>query len=231
MRNKGSNPLFFGYFVLSLISDINQYIMKIKYNRVSTLQTQSGDRFQLDGEQYDQTFFDKCSGTLKMEERPAGGKVMSLITSGEVDELVVEEMSRLGRNAADTLNTIQVCKENNVNIVVRAMGLQSMVGGKWNKMFDMVASILATVAMQERENILERTAQGRAVAISKGVKMGRPAGTNESKKDFLKKYEKSIAYFKLGLSIREVAKTAEIGVSTAQKVKKTAREMGLLEDQ
>ena len=202
--------------------------MKIKYNRVSTLHTQSGDRFQLDGDQYDKVFFDKCSGTIKMGERPEGKKLMDLIISGVVAEVVVEEASRLGRNAADTLNTIQVCKDNGVNIVVRSMGLQSMVDGKWNKMFDMMLSILAMVSQQERENILERTAQGRAIAISKGVKMGRPSGTNESKKEFLKKYDKAIQYFRLGLSVREVAKTAEIGVSTAQKVKKVAKEIGVL---
>ena len=202
--------------------------MKIKYNRVSTLHTQSGDRFQLDGDQYDKVFFDKCSGTIKMAERPEGKKLMDLIISGVVAEVVVEETSRLGRNAADTLNTIQVCKDNGVNIVVRSMGLQSMVDGKWNKMFDMMVSILAMVAQQERENILERTSAGRQVAISKGVKMGRPSGTNESKKDFLKKYEKAVEYFRLGLTIKEVSKTAEIGYVTAHKVKKVATEIGVL---
>lgn len=203
--------------------------MKIKYNRVSTLHTQSGDRFQLDGDQYDKVLFDKCSGTIKMVDRPEGKKLMNFISSGLVAEVVVEEASRLGRNAADTLNTIQVCKDNNVNVIVRSMGLQSMVDGKWNKMFDMMLSILAMVAQQERENILERTSQGRAVAISKGVKMGRPSGTNESKKQFLKKYDKAIQYFKLGLTIREVAKTAQIGVTTAQKVNKIGRELGVLD--
>lgn len=35
--------------------------MKIKYNRVSTLQ-QSGDRFQVDDTKYDLILFDKISG-------------------------------------------------------------------------------------------------------------------------------------------------------------------------
>jgi len=45
--------------------------MKIKYNRVSTLQ-QSGDRFNLDNDNYDLTLLDKVSGSVPFKELQCG---------------------------------------------------------------------------------------------------------------------------------------------------------------
>lgn len=55
--------------------------MKIKYNRVSTLQ-QSGERFGLDTDNYDQTLLEKVSGSVPFKERPKGIEVVNLVESG-----------------------------------------------------------------------------------------------------------------------------------------------------
>ncbi len=77
--------------------------MKVKYNRVSTLQ-QTGDRFTVDTEKYDLTLLDKVSGSLPFKERPKGKEVVKLIEEGKITELVVEEFSKLGRNTGDVMN-------------------------------------------------------------------------------------------------------------------------------
>jgi hypothetical protein len=75
--------------------------MKVKYNRTSTI-NQTGERYKLDKEEYDLTLFDKgVSGKVPFKEREKGKVLVELIQNGEVEILVVEELSRLGRNTVD----------------------------------------------------------------------------------------------------------------------------------
>jgi DNA invertase Pin-like site-specific DNA recombinase len=78
--------------------------MRIKYNRVSTLQ-QTGERFNADAEKYNLTLLDKVSGSVSFDEREQGKKLLDLMKEGKVKEVVVEELSRLGRNTGDVIRT------------------------------------------------------------------------------------------------------------------------------
>jgi len=63
--------------------------MRVKYNRVSTIQ-QTGDRFTSDTEHYDLVLLDKVSGSVSFDEREQGKKLFNLIKEGKVSEVVVE---------------------------------------------------------------------------------------------------------------------------------------------
>ena len=194
--------------------------MKVKYNRVSTI-SQSGYRNELDDDQYDLVLFDIVSGKVKMEDRPQGKKLIAHIRAGKVQTIVVEELSRLGRNGFDTLTTIILCKDLGVNIVVRSLGISSQVDGKPNKLFDLIGTVYSWVAEQEREAIMERTSQGRLMAKARGVRFGRPVGSNESIRQMLSKPKsKQIAeLLELNRPIREIAKATSSSTRTVQKVK------------
>ena len=203
--------------------------MRVKYNRVST-RSQTGERFKLDTANYGLTLLDTCSGSIKFQERPKGKKLVQLIELGKIESVVVEEFSRLGRNASDVLNTLEYFKENGINVEVLNNGLQSIINGKHNPTFDLVASIYSGIAQQERELLRERTMQGRARAIAKGVKMGRPKGATETKKQFIEKYPKAVKYLRYGHSLRETAKLTGASLRTVAKVKVIAKELGYLEE-
>jgi len=80
--------------------------MRIKYNRTST-RNQVGERFKLDKTIYDLTLFDKgASGKIPFNEREKGKELTELVNQDKVKELVVEDLSRLGRNTIDVLTTI-----------------------------------------------------------------------------------------------------------------------------
>jgi DNA invertase Pin-like site-specific DNA recombinase len=203
--------------------------MKVKYNRVSTT-SQSGERFDLDRTKYDLTLLDVVSGGVRMEERREGKKLLQLVKAGKVDTIVVEELSRLGRNSFDTLCTLNLLKEHRVNLVLRALGISSMVDGHYNQIFDLIGTIYTWVAQQERESIMERTTQGRIAAMKRGVKFGRPLGTNETNKSFLAKptNKKILELIRLGRPIREIARATQASTTTVQKVKAIAKELKLL---
>ena len=197
--------------------------MRIKYNRTSTIQ-QEGERFKLDKDNYDLTLFDKgVSGKIPFSEREKGRELTQLVQNGEVDEVVVEELSRLGRNTIDTLTTLKFFEENGVNVVVKSMGnLQSMVNGKKNPIWNLITSVMSSLYELERENILERTEMGRKMYVMNGGKLGRKIGTTESRNDFLKKdrTQKIISLLEKGKSVRDISSRLGVSPKTIVKVRK-----------
>jgi DNA invertase Pin-like site-specific DNA recombinase len=195
--------------------------MRVKYNRVSTI-GQSGDRYSLDTDTYDLTLLDKVSGSVSFRDREFGRQVIEMVERGELKELVVEEFSRLGRNTGDVISTLEYLDSMGVNVRVRNVGLESRPQGKKNPIWKMISSVMSSLYEMEKENILERTRSGRVMAIQRGVKMGRPRGTQENVRRFLNK-PKNVEIQKLlkrGLLYSEIQKVVECSPKTISKVKK-----------
>jgi DNA invertase Pin-like site-specific DNA recombinase len=68
----------------------------------------------LDNKTYDLILQEQISGSIAFGNRPKGLELLKLIEAGKVSELFVEEFSRLGRNAFDTLSTLNICEQHNV---------------------------------------------------------------------------------------------------------------------
>jgi len=164
-------------------------------------------------------------------DRPKGKEVAKLVNEGVVKEFITEEFSRIGRNTGDVIRTLEWLEEHEVNVVVRNIGLQSRPNGQKNPIWKMISSVMSSLYEMELENIKERTTVGRQVYLQNGGVLGRPAGSNESEKEFLKKEtsQKIIKSLRKGLTIREVSKVAGVSTRTTLKVKKTAIKHGVLE--
>lgn len=194
--------------------------MRIKYNRVSTLQ-QTGDRFTDDKDPYDLTLLDKVSGSVPFAKRTKAQELVRLVEAGAVTNLVIEEFSRLGRNTGDVISTLEWLDKAGVNVTVRNIGLQSRPNGQKNSIWKMLSSVMSSLYEMELENIKERTTVGRLVYVQNGGKLGRPTNSNESGTCFLKK-EKSqliIKSLRKGLTVRETAKVCSASTKTVMKVK------------
>jgi DNA invertase Pin-like site-specific DNA recombinase len=204
--------------------------MKVKYNRVSTL-NQSGNRFSADTDKYDLVLFDKISGSVPFRERPKGKELVKLVEEGKVNEIYIEELSRLGRSVGDCITVCEWLDSQGVNIVVRNLGLQSRPDGKQNPIWKIVCATMSSLYSMELENIRERTATGRMVYLQRGGILGRPAGSNETEIDFLNK-KISINVIKSlgkGLTVRETSKVIGVSTRTVMKVKKIASKHNILE--
>ena len=197
--------------------------MKVKYNRTSTIK-QDGERFKLDKDKYDLTLFDKgVSGKIPFSEREKGKELTELVESGKVDEVVVEELSRLGRNTIDSLTSLKFFEDNGVNVVVRGMGnLQSMIDGKKNPIWNLITSVMSSLYELERENILERTEMGRKMYVMNGGKLGRKVGSVENRKEFLQKdkTKKIVSLLEKGKSVRDISSRLGVSTKTIVKVRK-----------
>lgn len=203
--------------------------MKVKYNRVSTLQ-QTGDRFSLDQTQYDLVLFDKVSGTVPFKEREKGKELMKLVEVGKVSELVVEEFSRLGRNTGDVIKTLEWLEQFEINVNVLNLGLQSRPNNKKNPIWKLISATMSSLYEMELENIKERTMAGRVVFVQRGGKLGRPENSNENDKEFLgkDKTKEIIKYLNKKRTIREISKITEASNKTIIKTKRIALKYGLI---
>ena len=146
-----------------------------------------------------------------------------MVNDGKVSELVVEELSRLGRNTVDTINTLKFFDDNGVNVVVRGMGnLQSIVNGKKNPIWNLITSVMSSLYELERENILERTKMGRKMYVLNGGKLGRKVGTTENRSDFMSKdrTKKIFNLLEKGKSVRDISGRLGVSTKTVVKVRK-----------
>jgi DNA invertase Pin-like site-specific DNA recombinase len=194
--------------------------MRVKYNRVSTLQ-QTGNRFSADNEKYDLVLLDKSSGTIPFKEREQGKEIVRLVERNLITDLVVEELSRLGRNIGDVIANLTWFDEKEVNVIVRNLSIQSRPNGKRNPIWNLIAATMSSLYELELESIKERTMVGRQVYVQNGGKLGRPTNTNESKKTFLEKPKSKeiIKYLERGMTYIEISKLLDCSPKTIKKVK------------
>lgn len=205
--------------------------MKVKYNRVSTL-LQSGNRFEADTENYDLVLLDKISGSVCFSDRPKSKELIKLIHSGVVTEIVIEELSRLGRNTGDVIKTLEWFEKMDINVRVKNIGLESRPLGKKNPIWKMITSVMSSLYELELENILERTSVGRMVYVQNGGILGRPIGEKETELKFISKTrnQKALDFIKKGWSMREISKQLDMSTKTISKVKTTALKLGMIEN-
>jgi DNA invertase Pin-like site-specific DNA recombinase len=200
--------------------------MTVKYIRWSTL-GQSGARQLMDNNKYDLILQEQISGSIAFAKRPKGAELLKLIDAGKVSDIYVEEFSRLGRNAFDTLSTLNICEQHEVVVHIQNMNLDSRIDGKPNPIFKMFSYIVSVIAEQEKELIKERTEMGKIAARQKGVVFGRKTGSNERKVDFLNKENNKLIlkYLVEGhTTVREIAKLTDSSTATVMKVKRVGIE-------
>ncbi len=203
--------------------------MRVKYNRVST-QIQSGNRFEADTEKYDLTLLDKTSGTVPFKDRPQAKILINQIELGLVKEVIVEELSRLGRHTGDCIITLEWMDEKGVNVFVRNLGVQSRPNGKKNPIWNVITSVISSLYALELDSIKERTSVGRQIYVQKGGILGRKVGSTLSDRDFIEKpkSKKILEYLYKGWTLREIAKQVDASTKTVMKVKSSATKLQMI---
>jgi DNA invertase Pin-like site-specific DNA recombinase len=107
------------------------------------------------------------SGSIPLEQRPAGRKVRAALQAGDL--LIVSKLDRAFRNAADALTKADAWKRQGIRLIVADMGAEPVTDNGTAKLF---FSVLAAMAEFEREKILERVSDGRRAKAAKGGAIG-----------------------------------------------------------
>ena len=111
---------------------------------------------------------DKITGTSNFNNRPELTKCLEQMKEGDI--LLISELSRLSRSFLGMVNEVSKLIERGIHIKTLDGRLDTTAMPKEITM--LIVSILGYAASQELEQIKSRTAEGRAVAKSRGVKFG-----------------------------------------------------------
>lgn len=136
---------------------------RIKYIRTSTTH-QNTARQEQDAEQYDRVFIEQLSG--KDTDRPKLKEMLAYVREG--DTVVVESYSRLARSTRDLLSIVEQLAAKGVDFVSQKEQINTA-----SPQGRLMLTIFAGLAQFERECLLERQAEGIAIAKAEG-RMGRP---------------------------------------------------------
>jgi len=171
--------------------------MKAKYLRIST-SNQNLERQLLNEKEFDFIYIDICSGAVPFKERKQASK---LLKNKDITHITISEITRLGRNMGNILETIEHFTSNGVNILIENLGLTTLLpNGKPNDTASLVINIMSSIGQYERALLKERTAQGIAIAKADGRYHGRQRGANKDIETYKETYFKDIEAVKSLLS-------------------------------
>lgn len=166
-------------------------------------------------------FEEKISGAKQNKERQILQETLEYCKREKVDYLLSNELSRIGRNTFNVLETIKFLIDNNINLYLQKEKFTLLQdNGKPSPFAAIMLATLSTCAELERENIAFRLQSGRKQYIDKGGKLGRKEGsckTTEKKKE---EYAEVLRLLKKSISIRNTARLTDVGISTVQRLKK-----------
>lgn len=161
------------------------------------------------------------SGAKQNSERQSIQRLLHLAASKKINKVLVHEVTRLGRDTSEILNTLKELHSYGVSVVVMNYSIETLnPNGELNHMAQFLITILADIGRMERATLVERVKSGMAEAKRKGKHVGRPEGTTKDRADMMKEYAKVVKSLESGQSVRNTATLCGVGVSTVQRVKK-----------
>ena len=136
--------------------------MKVFYSRISSSDGSQSDERQLQNlKGFDYVLSDKCSGTIPLWDRPKGSQIKKLIDKGDLTELHIHNIDRLGRCVVSTLSVWKELTDLGVRVVCRNPNFQNIdEEGKTDMFSELMISILSTMSDFERKMIRETKWKG-----------------------------------------------------------------------
>ena len=130
---------------------------------------------------------DKITGTSDYADRKELSKLLDEIQEGDL--LIIDELSRLGRTMVTMLVEVNKLLEKGVKIRTLDGRLDTTTMNK--EIVNLIVGVMGYSAEMELSNIRRRTEEGRAVAVSRGVKMGRKRSYSQHQIEEIKAMRKS----------------------------------------
>jgi DNA invertase Pin-like site-specific DNA recombinase len=172
---------------------------------------------------------EKVSGFKKNEDRPIFSKMLDEIEKGEIDKVLVWELSRIGRSVIQSLQNIQLLTDKKVSIYIKNFNLETLNDDKTpNSLSMFMVQILFSVANMESQLTKSRMASGYRNHIKNGGKVGRKLGSIETEEETIQKHSDVLKLLKKKLSIRQIAGLTNKSTNTILKVKTTALKLQLI---
>lgn len=167
------------------------------------------------------TFAEKVSGAKKNHERKELLKMIEFVNSNQIDTVCVTELSRLGRDPIQILQTIEILNEHRISLFIQNYNIETLTDEKEiNPMSQFLITILAEIARMERRSIESRLSSGYQNYRVKGGVVGRKAGYRKSSEVMQEEYSEQIRMLKKGYSYQHISQITNTNKNTLTKLKK-----------
>ena len=130
---------------------------------------------------------DFITGTSNYGDRKELSKLLEEIKEGDL--LILDELNRLGRTMVTMLVEVNQLLEKGVKI--RTLDGRLDTTTMPEEIIRLIVGVMGYAAEMELNNIKRRTAEGRKVAVSRGVKMGRKRSFSQHQEEEIKNMRKA----------------------------------------
>lgn len=181
--------------------------MKVAYVRVSTQEQNEARQLEaLEKYSIEKWFTEKVSGK-NMTDRPELNNMLDFVREG--DTVYIHDFSRLARSTKDLLEIVEKLNDKGISLVSTKENVDtSTATGK------LMLTMIGAIAEFERQNLLDRQAEGIAIAKREGKYQGRKA-INIDSEVFKAQYER---YRSREINKTELARVLKVSRPTLDKM-------------
>lgn len=152
-------------------------------------------------------------------------QILQYAIENNIQNIIVSEISRIGRRVVSVLQFIEKCSENKINVVIDNYNLNSLNQDKSvNTITQLILNISSSISAIELQETKRRLNSGRNKYINSGGVLGRKVGSIKDNKKLLLEHSDILKFLKKGQSVRNVMKLTNKSSGTVQKVKKIMEE-------
>ena len=164
------------------------------------------------------------SGTKKNEDREGIKQLKNLVLQKKPQIVVCWEISRISRTSLGFHQLLSFLTENKVSLYIQNLNLHTLdESGKENHITGLILSLMAEISKMETITLKTRVKVALQNLKDKGIVLGRPKNSGDSREKTINKYPEVIKYLEKGLSIREVSRLADVSINTTLKVSRLIR--------
>jgi DNA invertase Pin-like site-specific DNA recombinase len=184
------------------INDLTQLAANLKYQVISV-------------------FAEKISGAKKNAERKELMNMIEYVNNNCIDKVMVTELSRLGRDTLQILQTLEIFNQNKISLYIQNYNIETLTPDKKiNPMSQFLVTILAEIARLERKTIENRLSSGYQNFRANGGIVGRKSGYRKKDEIMKEQYAEEIKMLKKGYNYQHIAQITNTNKNTLTKLKK-----------
>jgi len=166
-------------------------------------------------------FAERISGAKKNNERKELVNLIEFVNANKIDKVLVTELSRLGRDTLQVLQTIEILNQNKISLFIQNYNIETLTPEKEiNPMSQFLITILAEVARMERKTIENRLSSGYTNFRNAGGIVGRKTGFRKSQEAMKDQYSEEIKMLKKGYCYGHISRITNTNKNTLTKLKR-----------
>lgn len=166
-------------------------------------------------------FAEKVSGATKNSERKELMNMIEFVNSNHIDKILVTELSRLGRDTLQVLQTLEILNQNKISLFIQNYNIETLtVEKEINPMSQFLVTILAEVARMERKTTQNRLQSGYQNFRANSGVVGRKAGFRKNTEKMKDEYVEEIKMLKRGYSYQHIVQITRTNKNTLTKLKR-----------